>query len=226
MASEVDICNLAMAHLGDDANISSINPSDNSQQADWCVRFYPIARDQLLAMHAWSFNTKRQSLALLDTDELPDTWAYAYARPTRALNIISVLPPQGTGAATLSSFPPDDTNPSTAHGDENTQDYIQEVLQDGTQVIFTNTENAIARYNVTITDTTKFGALFVPALARLLASYVAGAMLKGKEGLAVAKGMYDIFFKVDFPYAAALDQRGQKKNVYRNFIPDSLQARA
>ena len=33
MASEVDICNLALAHLGDAATVSSINPPEGSIQA-------------------------------------------------------------------------------------------------------------------------------------------------------------------------------------------------
>jgi len=226
MASDVDICNLALAHIADNANVSSIDPSDNSQQADWCVRFYPIARDQLLSIHTWSFNTKRIALALLDTDELPDTWAYAYARPSEALDIVSVLPPQNTGQAALTSFPPDQAIAIAQHGDENAQDFVQEVLQDGTRVIYTNTEDAIARYTVSITDTTKFSGLFIPALARLLASYLAGPMLKGADGMKVAAAHYQTFFKIDLPLATSMDQRGQRKNVYKNFVPDSLAARA
>ena len=45
MATEVDICNLALAHLGDDATIASIKPPEGSAQAEKSARFYPIARD-------------------------------------------------------------------------------------------------------------------------------------------------------------------------------------
>lgn len=227
MASDVDICNLALSHLGDEATVAAISPSDGSQQADYCVRFYPIARDQLLCLHAWSFATKRIALALIDTDELPDTWAYAYAVPSGSLQVISVLPPQGTGQATLTSFPPDSaTNSNLLSGDQNTQDFIQEVLQDGTKCIFTNTEDAIARYVAGITDTTKFNALFVTACARLLASYLAGPLLKGETGIKVASAHFKTFTGVELPWAAAMDQKGQKQNVYKNFVPDGLAARA
>ena len=50
MASEVDICNLALGHLGDNATVASLNPPEGSVQAQHCARFYPIARDALLEM--------------------------------------------------------------------------------------------------------------------------------------------------------------------------------
>ena len=59
MASEVDICNLALSHLGDTATIASLDPPEGSAQAEHCARFYPIARDSLLEMHAWGFATSR-----------------------------------------------------------------------------------------------------------------------------------------------------------------------
>ena len=55
MATEVDICNLALAHLGDDATIASINPPEGSAQAEKAARFYPIARNTLLELHSWNF---------------------------------------------------------------------------------------------------------------------------------------------------------------------------
>ena len=55
MASVVDICNLALAHIGDDATVSSIDPPEGSAQAEHCKRFYAIARDTMLQMHNWNF---------------------------------------------------------------------------------------------------------------------------------------------------------------------------
>ena len=62
MATEVDICNLALAHLGDDATIASIKPPEGSAQAEKAARFYPIARDTLLDMHTWNFAMKRATI--------------------------------------------------------------------------------------------------------------------------------------------------------------------
>ena len=48
MPSEVDICNLALGHLGDSATVATIDPPEGSAQAEHCARFYPIARDARL----------------------------------------------------------------------------------------------------------------------------------------------------------------------------------
>ena len=48
MASAVDICNLALSHLGDTATVASLDPPEGSAQAEHCARFYPVARDALV----------------------------------------------------------------------------------------------------------------------------------------------------------------------------------
>ena len=92
MASVVDICNLALAHLGDNATIASIDPPEGSAQAEHCQRFYPIARDTLLEMHSWSFATKRAYGA--EVENTWPMWEYAYAMPGDASDIIAILPPE------------------------------------------------------------------------------------------------------------------------------------
>jgi hypothetical protein len=101
--SEVSICNLALSHLGDTSDVTSISPPENSVQAQLCAQFYPIARDALLEMGSWGFATRRVKLALLatnpaalgalDASGAPDasTWAYCYAQPAGVINVIAVL---------------------------------------------------------------------------------------------------------------------------------------
>ena len=91
MATEVDICNLALAHLGDDATIATIKPPEGSAQAEKAARFYPIARDSLLEMHTWNFASKRGSLAL--TTVTLDQWDYAYQAPADMMNPVSIISP-------------------------------------------------------------------------------------------------------------------------------------
>ncbi|MFV0602029.1 MAG: hypothetical protein ACK5NE_09480 [Brachymonas sp.] len=165
MSNVVDICNLALAHLGDDATVSSIDPPEGSAQAEHCARFYPIARDSLLEMHAWGFATRRAELAQLITPSWG--WSFAYARPAGALRILAVLPPG-------------------AKGDAQTEDYELECDANGKPLIFTNQEQASARYTVPVTDPSVFSPLFVDALAWLLASHLAGPVLKGEAGASMA----------------------------------------
>jgi hypothetical protein len=52
MSSVIDICNLALSHIGQAADVSSIDPPENSIEAEYCARFYPMARDTLLEAYA------------------------------------------------------------------------------------------------------------------------------------------------------------------------------
>lgn len=174
MASEVDICNLALGYLGDDATVASLDPPEGSAQADHCARFYPVARDALLELHEWGFATRRATLADLGSDW--SQWAYAYAKPADMLKALAVLPP--------------DTE------DNKTQPYKIEVNLEGADVIYTNQAEAVLRYTKLVTDPTKFSPLFTMALSRLLASMLAGPVLKGETGETVGKRQYEVFLGV------------------------------
>lgn len=172
MASEVDIANLALARLGDNATIASIDPPEGSAQAEHCARFYPIARDSLLEMHAWKFATRRVLLAALAIDSWG--WSIAYAEPTGAIKLLAVLP-------------------AAASNDAETQPYETGSDANGASIILTNQEGASLRYIARTTDTTRFSPLFVDALSWLLASHLAGPVIKGDDGAAMAKSCYANF---------------------------------
>ncbi len=184
MATEVDICNLALARLGDDATVASINPPEGSAQAEHCARFYPIARDAMLDLHNWGFCTTRAALSLLAAAPVSG-WLYAYAPPSAAINILSVFQP---GAA-------DDFDP---------QPFEIETLTDGASVIYTNVVSAVCRYTIHVTDTSRFQPLFVEALSWLLASHLAGPILKGDAGAKMAIQCYKAF-EVKMAQATASD---------------------
>jgi hypothetical protein len=172
MASEVDICNLALSRIGDSATVVSINPPEASAQAQHCARFYPIARNSLLERHAWGFSLRRVSLPLLTVNP-STTWAYAYGCPSDVTNFVSVLAP-------------DAADDYSVAGVTQAQKYAVEIDSEGNYVLLTNQENAVLRYTGTVTDTTKFSGLFVDALSWQLAAYLAGAMIKGDTGFNMA----------------------------------------
>lgn len=167
MPSVVDICNLALSRIGDEATVTSIDPAEGSSQAEHCARFYPIARDTLLELHDWKFATKRVLLALSSNSDLFE-WAYAYALPSNLIRALKVLPETGSAQ-------------------DDTEDFDQMVDADDAQVVLTNCEEASLIYTTRVTDTTKFTPLFVDALGWLLASYLAGPVIKGDAGKAEAK---------------------------------------
>lgn len=181
MASEVDIANLALAHLGDSATVASLDPPEGSAQAEHCSRFYPIARDALLEMHTWGFATKRIALAQIGTG-LPE-WDYAYAQPSDALNIIAILPPDSSDDYSINAG----NVPVSAGGAYVPQAYSCEIDANGADVIYSDQAGALLRYSSVVTDTSKFSPLFVMALSWHLASLLAGPILKGDAGAAEGK---------------------------------------
>lgn len=188
MASEVDICNNSLALLGDTATVVALVPPSGSIQAVHCARFYPIARDQLLEMHTWGFATKRVSLALL-AETPPSPWAYVYNAPSDVLNFLSILDPAAIDdySAGLAQYGNVSGSYNYNVGIYTPQPFATEVDALGNQVVYTNQQNAILRYSGKVTDTTTFSPTFTEALTRLLASKLAGPVIKGAEGRAEAK---------------------------------------
>lgn len=201
MASEVDICNLALARLGDNATVSSIDPPEGSAQAGHCARFYPIARDSLLESHPWKFATRREPLAQLAQESW--NWGFAYAAPARALRLLAVLP-------------------TNASSDAETQDYETETDDAGTALILTNLENANIRYIARVHDTTKYSPMFTDALGWLLASHLAGPIIKGDAGAAMARSCYQSYQLV---YSAAVVSDANQHQVTPTHTPDWMAAR-
>ena len=187
MATEVNICNLALAHLGDDATIATLSPPEGSAQAEKAARFYPIARDSLLEMHTWNFAAKRANLALT-TNNLAQ-WDYAYVAPTDMMSPVAVISPtaQNDYATRMSAgdTPGGITSnyaPTIVAGQYTPQQFAIE----GT-TIYTNVETAMLRYQAFVTESDKFSPLFVMTLSWHLASMLAGPIIKGDQGAAEAK---------------------------------------
>lgn len=219
--SDIDICNLALGHLGDEATVSSIDPPEGSAQAEHCARFYPIARRTMLAAHTWSFNTRRASLALLG-DTPPAGWAYAYSLPNPCLRAVAVYTPEQIDNYDLLG---DNLQPMD-QGDFNTQDFVVESRStNGAAVLYTNVEDAVLLYLVDVTDTTRFSSSFMLALSRLLASFLAGPIIKGTEGMKVAAAHRDFYDKREFPEAKSMDATARKSSPYSTAMPAGIKAR-
>lgn len=222
MASEVDIANLALAHIGDRATISSLNPPEGSAQAEHCARFYTMARNALLEMHTWNFSTTRANGE--EVDSTTTSWQYAYSKPNNCLKIISVLPPNTTDDYSAQSITGIVTladgslqSPAMFNALYQSQPYAVEIDSDGSEIILTNQAEAVIRYVVKVTDTTKFSNLFVLACARLLSSYLAGPVLKGDVGRAEAKSQYQMFL-LEFSQAVSADSN-QRNVKPRQSVP-------
>lgn len=187
MASTVEICNSALSHLGDSAAVTSISPPDGTAQARHCAQWFPIARQRMLTYHHWSFATRRIALAELTNPD--DAWEHTYAAPVNALDVWWV----GAEGSSADSSP-----------------FEQEILASGAKVIRTNVENAFAKYTHDVTDTTKFSPGATDALEWLLASLIAGPIIKGDAGRKSAQACSQMYGSVRAT-AAAADAQAQQK---------------
>ena len=97
-----------------------------------------------------------------------------------------------------------------------------ETLASGSSVIYCDTGNAILRYVARITDTTKFTPLFADALGWLLASYLAGPLIKGDVGAAAGRECFKVF-QGQLANAAGSDSR--QRRVADHHVPSSISAR-
>lgn len=164
--SDVDIVNMALAHLGDAANVSTIDPSDGSAQADAAARVYSQIRDWLLERFAWKFALRRATLALRSGVTV-GSWDYVYAEPSNCLRLLSILP-------------------GTYTSDDDGVEYDTETASDGQGIILTDATDAVARFIVRVTDPGKFSPGFTEALSWYLAASLAGPIIKGETGRAEA----------------------------------------
>jgi hypothetical protein len=176
MASVVQICNMALSHIGSEARVSSISPPDGSVEAGHCADFYDMARTELLEPGNWNFALKRALLA--QTTNLSTAWAYAYVKPSDCQRALRVLRPN----VTVTVFTQDTVGAHTDDRDSAAFDIEGDV-------IFSNEPDAVLVYVRDVVDTNRFPASFTSALSYLLSAYLAGPIIKGNEGVRVSDAM-------------------------------------
>lgn len=189
--TDVDIGNLALAHLGDKASIASLDPPEGSVQAEHVARFLPIARDVLLEMHNWGFATRRVDLALVASTS--GAWQYQYRLPADCIKVLGVLP-EGYVS------------------DDQQHVYFAVEGDDDGLLLLTNNATPSLRYIARVTNPTRYPPMFAQALTWLLASYIAGPLLKGDVGAAAATTAWQVFLTW-FARATASDAGQGRKNL-------------
>lgn len=137
--SVVQICNMALAKLGSDSFITSLD--DGTKAARHLSIFYEPIRDSLLRSHLWRFARKKYELAPL-VEEPAFDGGYYFQMPTDCLRVI---------------VPNDDYFESYGRW------YVEgdKILADTDVLQIVGIER--------VTDTSKFDAIFTEALATKLA---------------------------------------------------------
>lgn len=203
MASATDIGNMACAHLGDDATITSFDPPDGSAQAEHCARFYPIARDVCLEAHAWSF--AKRTIQLTQTTTAIDDYDFVYVLPADCLKVLRIYPERWRRDLT------------------GIDEFEVEVDEAGQRILLTDLESPFLMYVRRIDDTSRFSPTFTTAVSYLLASMIAGPLLKGDEGEKANKYWFSVW-RAYIGTAATLDALNQRRNLDQ--LPSAIAARS
>lgn len=207
MPSVVDICNLALSHLGDRATLASIDPPEGSSQADHCAQWWPIVRDEALSAYDWKFASATTTPTMLDDSLMNnDGWYYAHARPADFLVSRDFAHTQSSMVSLYPGQPQWDSG----------------TLDDGTPVFFVNDQYLSLRYTRRVSDPTRYTPGFVTAISYLLASYLAGPVIKGRMGVQTAAAMRQAWERLA---AQASVTDANQSNVKQWYKPAGLRAR-
>lgn len=158
MSTQVEICNLALSHVGVGKEIATFD-TEKSQEAQACRRFYDPARLAALRDFAWPFATKFVTLGLIKSSPTTE-WAYSYQYPSDCLKFRRIL-----------SLIRNDTRQSRIP--------FRFVYGQSGQEIYTDQDSAQAEYTVDVNDTSRFPPDFVIALSYRLAAMIAPRVTGG-----------------------------------------------
>lgn len=154
MATQIDICNNALALIGQGSHITSLN--DNKKEADACKRLYDGVLRSCIEAHNYSFAKKtaiaNQSLG--DGGAAP--FSNAFALPADCIRVIDIIEP-------------DDRNYDIR-------------LVNNQRAIACNSEQAKFTYLASISDLGLMPAMFVKGVELSLASALAADLVKGVTG--------------------------------------------
>ena len=187
MSSEVDLCNWALGHIGQEQTITSL--TENSKAARICNRYYTQARDTLLAEYPFPF--ARRSVALALTADPPQPgWQFQYAYPANCLKAYRVCTSDGirvlmakwqtwVDGTMLLNLPPGYAYPGLNYSLGRMP--FEVVYGSAAPAIVTDLENAYLLYSAQVTDASRFTVLFCESLAWRLAALISMPMLASPQ---------------------------------------------
>lgn len=171
MASRTEICNLALARIGQ-RNITNFD-TEQSAEATYCKQFYDVDRRAVLRIHPWNFSVKVESLAE-STEDAIYGYTYRYQLPDGCLRPLEL-----TNLASVSTA-------STAINSRGEVYQLSTSRSDVPQVAYkivgrellTNMEDAELAYVFNEEKPNMFSETFINVLSYRLAADLAAVMTK------------------------------------------------
>lgn len=193
MADQLNIANRALLAVGARSQISSLDPSDGSVEANAISTLWQSTFEQLARTAHWNCLGKQVTLSLIaaamGTPENPDgttlpvpptPWIYAYAYPSDCLDVRYIVPsyPANTGTDTP-AFPVNVAAPAWLPTGGQIPFKVQLIdVSPATQLltILTNQELAQAVYTVNFSNPAGWDSLFAEAMVASLGAFLVPAL--------------------------------------------------
>ena len=222
MSTKTDLCNIALANLGETIQISDID-TDKGASAKKCRQFLDLSIRGALSDFPWSFARGVVDLAIL-ADQSSDLYEYIYAYPSDCLEPRSIIIPNTpiglyyryypyffSGSSGIETAPPEFLRPNFEKG----------LSADGkVRTIMTNYEGAQLLYTKDVKDQLQlWPSTFFEAVAWRLTAYLAMPVAQSPSLAESARNQFNMLISM----AAAQDERGQ--NAPSTPLPESITSR-
>lgn len=166
MATQVQICNLALSRIGTDIGIADFD-TEQSKEASACRLHYDPALEFVLEAMEWNFATRRVTLAELEEDP-PADWDYAYQYPTDCVKLRRIISSEGERRIGRVVAGSDVLSPVLLN--ESRIPFQIELNEDGdSRRILCDEPDAVAVYTARVEDPSFYPGTFVKALSLYLA---------------------------------------------------------
>lgn len=207
MATNIDICNLALSLLGEGTQITSIAPPDGSPNAGNCARWYPMATRACFEAFDWSWATRRVKPArLMDLDNGVYRWLYAFSLPSDMSRLISVKASCGE------------------HAPLRFVEYeVEANSENGSRLLLCNESEPVISYVQYVDNASLYPTYFVQCVVLRLASMLVGPLRRTDSATNVAAGLLQQF-KQALSYAKTEDAKTSIKRKSR-FVASQIRAR-
>tara|TARA_R110000803_G_scaffold4054_6_gene13891 strand:- start:5726 stop:6388 length:663 start_codon:yes stop_codon:yes gene_type:complete len=179
MASQVEICNLALANI----HAKSINSiTENTVEAQYCKLKYQFVLDFMVRSAQWNFTHKQQALALTETSLF--TWVYAYQYPSDCIKLNYLLSRVDSSSASTDglAYRPQYEGVDRGLIMGRTRVPFEVVTADGVRLIGANEPDLRIDYQSRASDPNKFDSMFIMAMAWYLAAEIALPIIGGSSG--------------------------------------------
>jgi len=160
MITKIDICNMALSHLGMNP-ITSLLEDNPSVRA--CNNFYNPSRDAVFSEYRWPFATVKEALVGVSDEALELEWEYVYVYPTQAARVWSVY------------------NEGTVDTMDKEEFEVVFQVANNRRVICSNNDTAYAEYTYRVQDTNIYDPAFIISFSLRLAASMAHTLIGDVE---------------------------------------------